>query len=104
MRVVVFGATGVQGAAQVAAASRAGHDVVAVSRSPKPISVDGKQVETAAADFTDAEGIKNALKCADRLLVNLPSTSFHPAPPIFEGATLIGKVSTKTSAMRLCDF
>jgi uncharacterized protein YbjT (DUF2867 family) len=93
MRVVVFGATGVQGAAQVAAASRAGHDVVAVSRSPKPITIDGKQVETAAADFTDTEGIKKALKGADRLLINLPSTSFHPAPPIFEGATLIGKAA-----------
>lgn len=93
MRVVIFGATGVQGAAQVNAAARAGHDVVAVSRNPKPTTVDGKQVETAAADFTDGEAIKKALKGADRLLVNLPSTSFHQAEPIFEGATLIGNAA-----------
>ena len=87
MRVVVFGATGVQGNAQVVALTRAGHHAVAVSRNPKPITVDGKDVETAPADFTDAEAIKKALSGADRLLVNLPSTSFHPAEPIFEDAS-----------------
>jgi uncharacterized protein YbjT (DUF2867 family) len=55
--------------------------------------IDGKQVETVAADFTNAEAIKKALKGADRLLVNLPSTSFHAAEPIFQGATLIGKAA-----------
>jgi len=90
MRVVIFGATGVQGAAQVAAVTRSGHHAVAVSRSPKQIEIDGKQIETAAADFTNPAAIQAALKGADRLLINLPSTSFHPADPILKGCKLIG--------------
>lgn len=93
MRVVIFGASGVQGAAQVAAVARAGHTAVAVSRNPKPIVIDGKDVETAAADFTDAAGIKTALQGADRILLNLPSTSFHPFEPIREGCKLITSIA-----------
>ncbi|KAF2002324.1 NAD(P)-binding protein [Amniculicola lignicola CBS 123094] len=95
MRVVVFGASGVQGAHQVPVLARAGHTVVAVSRSPKPLLIDGKPIETAAADFSDTEGIQKVVSGADVLFVNLPSTSFNESEPILAATRLIGQAAKK---------
>lgn len=103
MRVVVFGASGVQGAHQVPVLARAGHEVIAVSRSPKPLEVDGKQVKTAAADFNDREAISNVLQGADIIFLNLPSTSFNQSGPILEGAKAIGGAA-KDAGVRLIVF
>jgi len=103
MRVVVFGASGIQGAAQVAALSRAGHDAVAVSRNPEPLSIDGRSVETAAADFNDEAAITKIIDGAERVFVNLPSTSFHQAEPILSAAEAIGRIA-KSSGVRLIVF
>ncbi|KAI0145400.1 hypothetical protein GGR57DRAFT_480594 [Xylariaceae sp. FL1272] len=104
MRVVVFGGSGVQGAAQVAALSRAGHHPVSVSRSPKPTQVDGKQIETAAADFGDSAATENALKDADVVFLNLPSTSFQPSEPVISGAKAIGEAVLKTPSIKVVVF
>jgi uncharacterized protein YbjT (DUF2867 family) len=74
MRVVVFGASGVQGAAQVAALTNNGHDAVAISRNPKPLVINGRNVETVALDFDDKQAVAEVLKGADVIFVNLPST------------------------------
>ncbi|KAF2098067.1 NAD(P)-binding protein [Rhizodiscina lignyota] len=103
MRVVVFGASGVQGRAQVAVLARAGHDVVAVSRNPKPVEIDGRKVETAAADFNDEAAIYRILSGADVVFLNLPSTSFHPAEPIIAAAKTIGEAA-KASSIRMLVF
>jgi len=96
MRVVVFGASGVQGAAQVPVLARAGHDVVAVSRNPKKdLKVDGKQIETFAADFNDTTKLPILLKGADCIFLNLPSTSFHQAEPILSACKEIGDAAKK---------
>lgn len=97
MRVVVFGASGVQGAAQVPVLARGGHDVVAISRNPKPLTIDGRKVETAAADFNDEAAIYRVLKGADVIFLNLPSTSFHPAEPILAAAKMIGEAAKANS-------
>jgi uncharacterized protein YbjT (DUF2867 family) len=103
MRVVVFGASGIQGASQVPLLVRAGHDVVAVSRNPKPIEIDGKKVETAAVDFTDHGAIVKLLKGTEIIFLNLPSTSFNPSPPIVAAAKAIGEAA-KASGVRLIIF
>ncbi|KNG49982.1 NAD(P)-binding protein [Stemphylium lycopersici] len=97
MRAIVFGASGVQGRHQVHALARAGHSVVAVSRNPQPILVDGKQVETFAADFSDKDAINRVLQGADRVFVNLPSTSFNKSEPIIAAARNIGEAAKKAS-------
>jgi uncharacterized protein YbjT (DUF2867 family) len=97
MRIVVFGASGVQGAHQVPVLSRAGHDVVAVSRNPKPLEVDGKNIETCAADFGDKEAIFKVLQGADRIFLNLPSTSFNQSDPIIAGTKAIGEAAKKAN-------
>lgn len=104
MRVVVFGASGVQGAAQVVALSRAGHHPVAVSRNPKPVQVDGKTVETVAADFSDHDALDRALRDAEIVFLNLPSTSFQPAPVVIGAAKAIGSAISRASTVRLVVF
>lgn len=104
MRVTVFGASGVQGAAQVAALSRSGHHPIAVSRNPKPLSIDGKEVETCAADFTDAEALQRSIKDSDAIFLNLPSTSFQPAEPTIAAAQAVGEAAKKSSKNPLIVF
>ena len=90
MRVIIFGASGVQGAHQVPVLAKAGHDVVAVSRNPKPLSVDGKEVETFAGDFSNKDDVERVLTGAEAVFLNLPSTSFNQSGPILEAAKDIG--------------
>ncbi|KXJ94798.1 hypothetical protein Micbo1qcDRAFT_173563 [Microdochium bolleyi] len=104
MRVTVFGASGVQGAAQVAALSRAGHDPVAVSRNPKPFDIDGRQVETVAADFGDHDALKKSVQDAEVVFLNLPSTSFQPEEPVIAAARAIGQIVKDTPSVRLIVF
>lgn len=93
MRVVVFGASGIQGAHQVPVLAKAGHDVVAVSRNPKSLTIDGKKIETFAADFTDKSRIASAISGADAIFLNLPSTSFAQAAPILQAAKDISEAA-----------
>ncbi|KAI0148901.1 hypothetical protein BJ166DRAFT_628542 [Pestalotiopsis sp. NC0098] len=104
MRVVVFGASGVQGAAQVAALSRAGHDPIAVSRNPNPLNIDGKPVETFALDFEDAWGLEEVLEMGQVIFLNLPSTSFQTSEPVIAAAKKIGEAAAKASNVRMIVF
>ncbi|KAH7152619.1 hypothetical protein EDB81DRAFT_930911 [Dactylonectria macrodidyma] len=103
-RVVVFGASGVQGAAQVAALARTGNHPVAVSRSPKPFDIDGVPIETFAADFADEEAISHALQGAEVIFLNLPSTSFQETGPLLTGVKSIGKAASQIPSLRLVVF
>ncbi|ETS73491.1 hypothetical protein PFICI_14437 [Pestalotiopsis fici W106-1] len=104
MRVVVFGASGVQGAAQVAALSRAGHDPVAVSRNPKPLDIDEKSIETFALDFDNAHGLDKVLEHGEIIFLNLPSTSFQTSEPVIAAAKKIGEAAAKASNVKLIVF
>ncbi|PNH45417.1 hypothetical protein VD0004_g2443 [Verticillium dahliae] len=103
-KVVVFGASGVQGAAQVEALARAGHDPVAVSRNPKPLAIDDKPIQTCAADFSDEDAVKASLKDAEVVFLNLPSTSFQATEPVIAAAKLIGKAASSSPTIRLLVF
>ena len=103
-RVAVFGASGVQGAAQVRVLAQAGHHPVAISRSPKELVIDGTPVETSAADFSDPQAIAKALKGAEVVFLNLPSTSFQPAEPVIAGARIIAEAIKATESVNLVIF
>ncbi|OCK73726.1 hypothetical protein K432DRAFT_410455 [Lepidopterella palustris CBS 459.81] len=97
MRVFFFGASGGQGAAQVAMLAHASHYTVAVSRSPNAIKIDGQSTETAAADFNNNNAaIARGLEGAEVVFLNLTSTSLHPAEPII--------VAARASGVRLLAF
>jgi uncharacterized protein YbjT (DUF2867 family) len=104
MKVTVFGASGVQGAAQVAGLSRAGHHPIAVSRNPKPLRIDGKEIETCTADFTDVDGLLRSMKDAEIVFLNLPSTSFQPAEQTIAAARAVGEAVKKSSNVKLIVF
>lgn len=104
MRVTVFGASGVQGAAQVAALSRAGHHPVAVSRNPKALTIDGNNIETCAADFTDTDALQRAVKDAEAIFLNLPSTSFQPAEPTIAAAKAVGEAAKQSDKKPIIVF
>lgn len=97
MRVVVFGASGIQGRHQVHHLARTGHTVVAISRTPKPLPSDisAQSVEQVSADFSDLPCISKAMQGADRIFVNLPSTSFNPFAPILDAARNIGNAAKR---------
>jgi len=104
MRVVVFGASGVQGSHQVELLARHGeHHVVAVSRNPKPLTVTTQRVETAAVDFADRDALVKLLQPGDTIFLNLPSTSFNPSGPIIAAAKAIGEAA-KDAHARLIVF
>lgn len=100
MRVVVFGATGDQGSAQVRALARAGHAPVAVSRTPGPITVDGRPIETRAADFAEPASLAAAMDGADALFLNLPSTSFQTAAPLIEATRVLAAAAAGRPRIR----
>ncbi len=104
MRVVVFGATGDQGAAQIRALPGAGHQPVAVSRTPRPWTVDGQPIETVAADFADNASLAAAVEGADAVFLNLPSTSFQQAEPLIAAAKVIGEAAAASPTTRLLVF
>jgi uncharacterized protein YbjT (DUF2867 family) len=87
----------------VAVAARANHDVVAVSRNPKPLQIDGRKIQTEAADFNEEAALARILEGADTILLNLPSTSFNEAGPIIAATKAIAKVAT-TSGVKLLVF
>jgi uncharacterized protein YbjT (DUF2867 family) len=103
-KVVVFGASGVQGAAQVAALVRAGYEPVAVSRTPQPIEIDGHSVETFPADFSDESALRKILNGPEIVFLNLPSTSFQAAEPVLAGARTIARAAKSSSTLRLVIF
>lgn len=104
MRVVVFGATGDQGSAQVRALARAGHHPVAVSRRPQALRVDDRPVETFAADFADFASLAAALQGADAVFLNLPSTSFQAAEPLVAAVDFLALAAAETPSVRLVVF
>ena len=104
MRVVVFGATGDQGSAQVRALVRAGCQPVAVSRHPRPISVDGQVVDTVAADFADPASLVRAVGRGDAVFLNLPSTSFQAAEPLVAAAAVIADAAAASPSTRMLVF
>lgn len=103
MRVVVFGASGVQGKAQVYALAKAGHHPVAVSRTPQPLTHNSQSLETFAADFSDSSAITESLKNADAIFLNLPSTSFQPLEPMLAATRTIGQAA-KSQSVNLIIF
>lgn len=91
MKVIVFGGTGDQGAAQVRALAAKGYEPVCISRSAKPLAIDGMLVETRAAQFEDRASLNAAMKGGDAVFLNLPSTSFQAAAPLLQATEWISK-------------
>jgi uncharacterized protein YbjT (DUF2867 family) len=104
MRVVVFGATGDQGSAQVKALARAGHHPVAVSRNPRPLDLEGRRIETCATDLADAASLRAAVRGAEAVFLNLPSTSFQAAEPLVAAVDRLAAIAGGETSIRTLVF
>lgn len=69
------------------------------------MEIDGRPVETFAADFADEVALQTLLDGPEFIFLSLPSTSFQAAEPIIAAATVIGRVaSSNSSTVRLVVF
>lgn len=104
MRVAVFGASGDQGAAQLRALARVGHAPIAISRRPVPVVIEGRAIETAAADFADPASVGRAIAGADAVFLNLPSTSFQAAAPLIAATRGVTDAAAAARTVRMLLF
>ena len=104
MRIVVFGAAGDQGRAQVRALAQAGHHPIAVSRNLKSWTIDDKAVEIFSADYADLGGLVKSVEGSDAVFLNLPSTSFQVAAPLVAAADAIARASAASPTTRSLIF
>ena len=94
-RVLVLGATGDQGSAQVEAARSAGFGVVAgVRDGARALRQLGSDVELRQVDLAAAESLDLALRDVDVLFANFASSSFN------DGAALLHQADTVARAAR----
>jgi uncharacterized protein YbjT (DUF2867 family) len=95
VRVLVLGATGDQGAAQVEAAQAAGFEVAAAARDPaRAGALLPAGTVLRAVDFNDAASLARAVQDIDVLFANFPSSSFN------DGATLERQAAAVAAAAR----
>lgn len=96
MRVLVFGATGDQGAAQVRRLRFQGYEPVAVVRRAGQASALG-DVTTVRADYDDLGTLSRAIDSVqpDSIFLTLPSTSFQAAAPLIHAAEEIARAAAR---------
>src|SRR5262245_4878189 len=99
MKVAVFGATGVQGAAQLRVLAAQGHQPVAVARQPGMLAGEAR-----FGDFAKPESVHQAIQDMDAVFLNLPSTSFQVAEPVIAAAELVARAVAGTPSVKMLVF
>ena len=92
MRLLILGASGDQGAAQVQAALAAGHSVKAACRRP-PASHDKPSTaapEWVPVDYGQPSTLAPAMQGVEVVLANFPSSSFNDGPTLVRAAAATG--------------
>lgn len=98
MKLLILGATGDQGRAQVEAALTQGHEVRVAVRDPGRATAGlPRGVEVAAADLTTAdwgeEALARAAEGCEALLANYPSSSFNDGGWLIDAAAATGRAA-----------
>lgn len=90
-RLLILGASGDQGHAQVLRALAAGHQVRVGLRDPaKGVRLFGPAVEAVPLDFAEAASLRDAMRDIETVLANFPSSSFNAAGPLLAAAAATG--------------
>jgi uncharacterized protein YbjT (DUF2867 family) len=92
MRLLILGASGDQGAAQVQAALAAGHSVKAACRRP-PVAEDTPSMaapEWVPLDYSQPATLAPAMQGMEVVLANFPSSSFNDGPTLVRAAVATG--------------
>jgi uncharacterized protein YbjT (DUF2867 family) len=99
MKVLVFGATGDQGAAQIDRLRAAGHRPIAAGRHPERSSG-----EAIFADFAEPASLAAAIDGMEAIFLTLPSTSFQPAEPLIAATDIIARAAAAAPSVRMLIF
>jgi putative NADH-flavin reductase len=89
MRLTIFGASGRTGRLLVAQALEAGHQVVALARTPSKLGIEHEQLSVIQGDVLDAEKVSTAVAGSDAVLSVLGPTSNEPTYEVSQGMTYI---------------
>jgi len=92
MRLLILGASGDQGAAQVQAALAAGHSVKAVCRRPPVAEYMPSMAapEWVPVDYGQPSTLAPAMRDVEAVLANFPSSSFNDGPTLVRAAVATG--------------
>lgn len=103
-RLLILGASGDQGHAQVLRALAAGHRVRVGLRDPaKAAALFGAGVEAVPLDLAEAGSLRAAMQGIDTVLANFPSSSFNAAEPLLAAAAATG-ASARAAGVALILF
>ena len=92
MRLLILGASGDQGAAQVQAALAAGHSVKAACRRPPLLehATSMEALEWVGVDYRQPTTLAPAMQGVNVVLANFPSSSFNDGPTLVRAAMATG--------------
>ncbi|MCL7455294.1 MAG: SDR family oxidoreductase [Anaerolineae bacterium] len=85
MRLAIFGATGRTGKLLVAQALEAGHEVVALVRTPSKLAIEDERLSLIQGDVQDPAQVQSAIAGSDAVLSVLGPTSNEPTYEVSRG-------------------
>jgi putative NADH-flavin reductase len=85
MRITIFGATGRTGRHLVEQALEAGHEVVALARTPSKLSIDNHRLSIVQGDIQDAKAVEEVVAGADAVISVLGPMSNEPVYEVSRG-------------------
>ena len=105
MRLLILGASGDQGAAQVQAALAAGHSVKAACRRPPSLehATSMEALEWVSVDYSQPTTLAPAMQGVNVVLANFPSSSFNDGPTLVRAAIATG-VAARAAGVSLIVF
>lgn len=101
MKLAVFGATGRTGQHLVEQALRAGHEVVALARTPSKITIQNPKLTLVQGDIQDAKRVEEVITGVDAVISVLGPTSNKPEFAVSKGIDNILAVMKKVGVRRL---
>jgi NAD(P)-dependent dehydrogenase (short-subunit alcohol dehydrogenase family) len=101
MKIAVFGATGRAGRHLVEQALAAGHEVVALARTPSKLKASDARLSVIQGDIQDSAKVEQAVSGADAVVSVLGPTSNEPTFTVSQGTQHILAAMSKHGVKRL---
>lgn len=101
MKLAIFGGSGKTGQHVVQQALAAGHEVVALARTPSKVGVQHPHLKVVQGDILDATGVENVVQGVDAVISVLGPSSNKPEFTISRGMDNILKAMQKHNVQRL---
>lgn len=100
MKLAIFGATGKTGQHLVKQALAAGHEVIALTRTPSKLAADNPHLKVVQGDMLDAGKVEAAIQGADAVLSTLGPSKGNPEYAVTKGTENILNAMQKHGVKR----